>query len=217
MIAPLLLAPVLALLASAQEAPTPDEIHGYVDLMLVELAEGKVDLISEVMQLDDDQAMTFWNLYQEYEIELFQLGDRRLSLQEEFRGALQGDGLDDALATDIAARFFVLKRDRAELIESYHRTFTEQLSPIAAAQFVQLESRFNLVIDLLFAADTPLMSAPLDLDGSGAPVAGEFSREQEPGDESDADAPPEQRSLLMLCAVLALLSLGLLVAYVRKS
>ena len=211
MIAPLL----LALLPSAQDVPTSDEIHGYVDLMLVELAEGKVGLISDVMQLDDDQTMTFWNLYQDYEIELFRLGDRRLILLEEFRGSLQDGGLTDELASDIAARYFVLKKDRAELVERYHGILSEQLSPVVAAQFVQLENRFNLIIDLLFAAGTPLISEPLDLDGPDAPAAAEISRGPD-GVEEGAGEPPAQRGLLVLCGALALLSLGLLVALLGK-
>lgn len=192
----MILSLLLALVPGFQDVPTPDEIHDYVDLMLIELGEGKVDLITDVMQLDEDQGATFWNLYQEYEIELYQLGDRRLELLEEFREAVRGTGLTDELAGDIAARFFVLKKERAALIEKYHATLSAELSPITAAQFVQLESRFNMMIDLLFAADTPLIVVGEPLDRS----LPEGDLAESVDDTSAREIPPA----LWLCLALAL-------------
>jgi len=162
----------LCLLALPLLQEEPDPVHAYVDALRIELAEGKVGLISEVMHLDDDQAEIFWNLYQDYERELFALGDRRLELMEEFREALRAQALTDELATDLAGRFFALQADRQALIQTYFGLYSESLSPLAAAQFTQLESRFNTMIDLLFAVDTPLisaaaMSAPGDTTAAG--------------------------------------------------
>jgi len=207
---------LLVLLQGAQDVPTPDEIHGYVDRMLIELAEGKVGLINSVTQLDEDQGVAFWNLYQEYEIELYRLGDRRLALQEEFRAALREARLTDELADDIVARYLVFTKDRTALIERYHGLFSEQLSPITAAQFVQLESRFNVVIDLLISTDTPLINAPLPTEGAVLRAAGELALE--PG-ELDATVVGTERRFhpaLAPCLLLALYFAGAIVHDMRS-
>ena len=112
--------------------------------------------LNDVMKMSDKEAETFWPLYHEYEIELFEIGDRRLELIERFVAAHQGKGLDDSEAKAMASDWFKLSTDRIGLLKKYHDLIAQRLSPVRAILFAQIENRINMVIDIMIASELPL-------------------------------------------------------------
>ncbi len=141
-----------AALASSQEDP----VKAYIDAVRIELAEGKVGLFNETVGLSDEEAKVFWPLYQEYEIELFELGDRRLDLLDRFIAADGAEILDDSKATKMAAEWFEQETARLALLRKYHKLMGDRLSPLRAIQFVQTEHRIGMVVDIMIASELPL-------------------------------------------------------------
>ena len=141
-----------AALASSQEDP----VQAYIDTVRIELAEGKVRLIGETMRLSDEEAKVFWPLYQEYEIELFEIGDRRLELLERFVAAQQTKALEDLEAEKMVLDWFQKETDRLGLLKKYQRLIANKLSALRAIQFLQIEHRVNTVIDIMIASELPL-------------------------------------------------------------
>jgi hypothetical protein len=133
-----------------------DPVQAYVDAIRAELSYGKVNLINDVMKMSDKEAEIFWPLYHEYELELFEIGDRRLELMERFIAAHRGEGLDDSEAKAMAPDWFKLSTDRIGLFRKYHDVIAAKLSPVRAVQFVQIENRINMVIDIMIASELPL-------------------------------------------------------------
>jgi hypothetical protein len=134
-----------------------DPVQDYVATLRAELSSGKVNIINQIMKLKASEAKAFWPIYYEYEQELFDWGDQRLILIEEFVTAQQGDALNDAQAKIIADKWFKLQSDRLELLKKYHEQITQELSNVRAAQFVQIEYRMNTMIDLMIASELPLI------------------------------------------------------------
>src|SRR5215212_2127769 len=72
-----------AIVAAAKMEPAPSAriprdpvLDAYVGSMRADLSCGKVHIIGGVMNLGNDEAKVFWPIYQDYESELFELGDR---------------------------------------------------------------------------------------------------------------------------------------------
>lgn len=133
-----------------------DPVRDYIDAVRVELIDGKVSLISGVMKLSDEEAEVFWPIYYEYELELFDIGDRRVELIERFITAHQAKVLNDLEARKMAAEWFKQETDRLGLLKKYHELIANKLSLLHAIQFLQIEHRVNTVIDLMIASELPL-------------------------------------------------------------
>src|SRR3954447_19738950 len=90
--------------ATMPEAPSPearksDPVYKYIDAARADLSDGKAKLINQVMTLSTDESAKFWPIYNEYEDELFALGDQRVEMTRKFVTAQAKHSLDDASAT----------------------------------------------------------------------------------------------------------------------
>jgi hypothetical protein len=65
--------------------------------------------------------------------------------------------LSDAEASRLASEYFDFENKRLELLKRYHGLISERLSPVRAAQFTQIEHRVGTIVDLLIAAEFPLL------------------------------------------------------------
>ena len=91
------------------------------------------------------------------ETELAKLGDRRIKVLQDFSKSSKDGELSDAKAKDIIQKSFKLQEDRLALWKKYSQKIEKKLSPIRAAQFVQIEHAVALLIDLQVASEIPLV------------------------------------------------------------
>ncbi len=134
-----------------------DNIQAYVAGMRAEFRSGKVGVLNEVLDLTNEEAGVFWPIYQRFENELFAIGDRRLALIEDFAESSIQDTINDAFANRVTAAWFQLQDDYQSLLKSYVDEISRELSQLKAAQFLQLEHRFDTVADLIIATEIPLI------------------------------------------------------------
>jgi hypothetical protein len=134
-----------------------DPVRAYVDAMRDDLSHGKVDTITRMMHLSAAESAVFWPIYQDYETELFALGDQRVELIRQFIAWQQSEVPDANRASELADGYFHLEAARLDLTKKYHATIAKELSPLRAAQFTQVEHRAGTVIDLLIASQMPLI------------------------------------------------------------
>src|SRR5215207_1656158 len=97
-----------------------DPVRVYVDAMRDDLSRGKVDTITQVMNLSAAESKVFWPIYQDYETELFVLGDQRLELIRQFIAWQQSAAPDDKRASELADGYFRLEAARLDLTKKYH-------------------------------------------------------------------------------------------------
>src|SRR3954452_24356759 len=153
---------------AAAKAPR-DRVNAYVDLLRADLSDGKVAIINQVMKLSDEEARAFWPIYRDYEEELFENGDQRLTLIRQYVTALSADAMTDAKAKEMAAAWFAYQNQELEVLKKYHGLIEQKLSPVRAAQFAQIEHRFGLVVDLALASELPLV--PTQVKGTATATA----------------------------------------------
>ena len=160
---------ILITLALAPAAPPPqqtakppqrDALAAYVNALRADLSNGKVSTFNTVMRLSDDEAKIFWPIYKDYEDELFENGDRRVALIKEYATLSASKGITDDKARELLPKWFEFHEQQLNLLKKYQAIIQEKLSPIRAAQFVQIEHCFSLVVDLTIASELPLIETP---------------------------------------------------------
>ena len=139
------------------EARQSDPVYAYVDTLRDDLSQGKVRIINSTMRLTPEESKVFWPIYRDYEEELFELGDTRVELTRRFVNAQTMRALDNQAANSLADGWFKFESDRLALLQKYHKQIAQELSPVRAAQFTQIEHRVGTLVDLLIASDLPLV------------------------------------------------------------
>jgi hypothetical protein len=134
-------------------------IDAYVDAMRADLSDGKIQIIGSVMSLSNDEAKVFWPLYQEYESELFELGDQRVELIRRFAATQRAGKLEQREAAELVEGYFKFEQQRLDLLKKYQGAIATALSPTRAAQFTQIEHRVGTIVELSIAAEMPLIQA----------------------------------------------------------
>src|ERR1700751_2006207 len=91
----------------------------------------KVQIITEVMDLEEPSAAKFWPIYHQYDAELAKIGDEKVALIKDYADHYQT--LTDAKARELAAGVFDIESKRTELKKKYYDRFASALSPKIAA------------------------------------------------------------------------------------
>ena len=129
-------------------------IRAYIELLRTDVRKQKALIMGGVMQLDADQATTFWPVYKEFEVELSGIGDQILSLVKDY--VANYDNLTATVADQLANKLLNIELQRTELKIKYYRRFKEALDAVTAARFLQVENQLERLIDLQIAAKLPV-------------------------------------------------------------
>jgi vacuolar-type H+-ATPase subunit D/Vma8 len=123
----------------AQEA-IDDELKMIKDYLKSE----KRDLVKEYMKLDEAQSAKFWPLYDEFQSAKGKNGQDRIQIIKDYGS--QYPTMTNDQASSLVKR--TLSNDKAytKLQEKYFKKFSKAISPIKAAQFMQLEDYFRTMI-----------------------------------------------------------------------
>ncbi len=130
-------------------------IRSYIELMRADVRAQKVQIITAVMNLNDNDARVFWPIYREYDLEMSKLGDQKLALIQDY--AQNYLTMSNEKADQISKRVFQLDEARADLRKKYYEKFKKALSPVLAARFSQVENQIQLILDLQIESGLPII------------------------------------------------------------
>jgi len=151
----------------AASAQTPDTTQGadrsidagnlraFIELARSDLKTEKTLIIAQNIQFTDNEAVEFWPLHTQYNVELNKLLDERLFLLNEYVGIYKT--MTDKQATDLANKVFALEDKRTKLKRTWFKKFSKVVPAKKAAQFFQIENQINAALDLQLAAALPLI------------------------------------------------------------
>jgi hypothetical protein len=142
--------------AVAQDAQTKALLEKYRS----DFNAAKKETINEVMKLSDAEAQKFWPIYQEYESKLNAFSDKRLKFANDFTIAQSATTFDPDQAKDLTKRWLKMQHERISLWESYAGKISRAVSPVRAAQFLQIENEIATIVDLNVMSETPLVGQP---------------------------------------------------------
>ncbi len=108
------------------------------------LKSEKKDLVKEYMKLDEAQSAKFWPLYDEFQGARSSLSQERLKIINDY--ATQFPGMNDDQASSLVKRIFKNDKAYTKLQEKYFKKFSKTVSPLKAAQYLQLEEYFRTMI-----------------------------------------------------------------------
>jgi hypothetical protein len=140
--------------AAAPAAPNNQNIDAYIKLLRKDVRSQKSAIMSEVMQLDPDEAAKFWPIYRDYDAELAKVNDLRIANIKEYADSYKQ--LTDAKADELIHNAMAYQKQRSELLAKYYERMKQELSAVTAARFVQVEYQLLLVIDLQIDSALPL-------------------------------------------------------------
>ena len=149
-----------SLLASpvAGQQPTEEEINQYIELVRMDVRQGRAELVGQTMQLSAGQAAKFWPIYEQYEQAFTALGNTQVQIILDYASSFES--MTDQTASRLAGRLLDLLDQRQSLLREYHGKFESALGGAVAARFVQVERRIETLLDLQLAADIPLLEPP---------------------------------------------------------
>jgi len=107
--------------------------------------ERRDSAVNTLIELTDEQKKSFRPIQKEYDKEMKQLGKEERVLLREFAEIY--DRLDAGTAEDIGERFFELQRQGLGIQEKYLKRISDEISPVVAVLFIQLQRRFEAEID----------------------------------------------------------------------
>ena len=143
--------------AQKSEPPTSGStgIEQDVQLLRSDIRSAKKQIIAENMKLTDAQAEKFWPVYDAYTQETTKLGDATYALVKEY--AQDYENMTDAQADGLVEKMATLDVQTATLRQEWIPKFRKVLTGKQTALFFQLDRRINLLLDLQFAANIPLV------------------------------------------------------------
>jgi hypothetical protein len=132
-------------------------IRAYIELLRTDLKAGKSQIMGEVMQLDTDQATKFWPIYKDFETEYSLLGDQVVAAVKKY--AEEFDKMTDATADELGQQILSIEQQRNALKKKYYDRVKQDLGPIVAMRFLQVENQLERIVDLQIAAGLPIVEA----------------------------------------------------------
>jgi hypothetical protein len=131
--------------------------HAYAMLLRADLKTQRKEIITELMQFDDEDAAKFWPLFQEYDGALTKIGDGRLALIVEYARNYQN--LTNDQADTLMSKAFELEAQRAELKKKYFDKMKAAVSATQAMRFFLIENQIQHIIDLQISSGLPVAQA----------------------------------------------------------
>jgi hypothetical protein len=153
---------VVCLCASGDE---PEPTLVYDPAAIVEIVKGarqdlapvKEKIIKETMLLSEAEATKFWPIYKAYEKESLAAADEAVGAVKRALEARQAGEFKDPAARQILDAYFEYEGKRLAILRKACEQVSTELSPLRAAQFVQIEHRVRIAIDTHLAAGMPLL------------------------------------------------------------
>ena len=148
-----------AVLAGEQATTeSSEDVREILEMLRSDDNSTKIRTLNQVLKLGPEEAEKFWPVYKEYEKDLATLNEQKLSLLKDFFKNHQSGTLNNASSSQLAEKWLKLAEDRIALWRKYHGKIAQAVSPIRAAQFLQVEHQISLFIDINIAAEAPLIS-----------------------------------------------------------
>jgi hypothetical protein len=136
---------------------TADDARAQLEVLRSDFNTTKIYTLNQVMKLTAAEADKFWPIYRNYEKELAAVGDRKLALIREFFTHHLNGTLTDQNSKEMAVQWLQNSQDRLDLWKKYHQQISDAVSPIRAAQFLQVENQMAIFVDLNIASEMPVV------------------------------------------------------------
>jgi hypothetical protein len=134
-----------------------------VSILLSAIRANRKALVAINLQLTDEESAKFWPVYDRYQKEINELGDRLVSLIGDYTASFSDMTNDKAMK--IVDDYLTIDADRVKVKRSYVEEFARILPGRKVARFYQIENKMDAVLRFDLASTIPVID-----DASGAPA-----------------------------------------------
>jgi len=131
------------------------DIDAYIELLRSDVRTAKVAIITKAMQFTKEESSAFWPVQRNYELELSEILDERVSLIKDY--AQNFFSVTDEKAEELVNKSLKLEAKRIKLKKKYFKKLKKVIPSTKAAGFLQLESQIERMIDLQISSQLPLI------------------------------------------------------------
>ena len=156
-----LLAVPLLVLVAAPPIYAGESDEATLEILLGTLRSNRKALVAVNLALTDDEARSFWPVYDRYEEDLAAIQDRLLAVIREY--AANRTSMSDEEAEQLVGEYLRVEREHAALREAYLKPISEALPGVKVMRFYQIENKIMAILRYDLAATIPVVpeeSAP---------------------------------------------------------
>ncbi len=132
-------------------AQSTDDINLIQSLWGIE----KKAIVEEYMDLAPEQESAFWAEYETYETARKELGKQRINIISEYVGSFED--LTDEKASELMNKAIANNIAIQKLAKKTFKKMSKSVSPVKAAQFIQLENYFITSIQMYLQENLPFI------------------------------------------------------------
>lgn len=147
-----LLTGILCLFVTASFAQSETD---YLEYSRSVLNAEKKALVSEALQLSDQQSEVFWPLYNELNSKLYEIEGRNYKIILDY--ADNYEKMTDEKAEELWKSFRKNEMERQKLIDSYFNKFKAKLPAGLVVRYFQVENKIDLMVDASISLEIPLI------------------------------------------------------------
>ena len=141
--------------ASAQEKPKITDQD--IELLRRDLRAQKKQLVAANLSLTSEQSTKFWPVYDQYIAEQTKIHDQKYAVIKEF--ATSWGTITDAQAEDLTQRALAVDAQVTQLRIKYMPNFLKVLPGKQVATFFQIDRRLQMMVDLQWMSQLPLVQS----------------------------------------------------------
>ena len=130
-------------------------IDDYLEVTREVLKTEKKAAVAEAMQLSETESGPFWELYNEYNAELYKVHTERVNIIKDF--AANYETITDVKADELLNRMLSYQTKLLSLNKSYYKKFKKVLPAGKVARYFQIENKIESLINAQLAEEIPLV------------------------------------------------------------
>lgn len=138
--------------AIAADAPKAQTEQG---ILLETIRANKKAFVAVNLQLSEEEAKSFWPLYDKYQAEISAIGDREVAIVEDYTANYKD--LSNDKATQLMESYLAAQGDRVKVRSSYLPEFAKILPGRTVARFYQIENKMDAVVRYDLARSIPVI------------------------------------------------------------
>ncbi len=129
--------------------------NDYLELTREVLKTEKKAAIADIMQLTEAESQPFWNLYNEYQGELYKVNNKLVAIIKDY--ASNFENLSDEKADELWSGTMDYKQELLKLQKIYYAKFKKILPIGKAAKYFQAENKIESLVNVELAIEIPML------------------------------------------------------------
>jgi hypothetical protein len=145
---------LLGLVSLAQDQATDQSEDDAIKVVRNTLKADRQAVLTQSLQLTDQESKEFWPIYQQYRTDMDKVGDDMVKMVKEYASLYPN--IPDDRAKDMLKELTSMQEKKLTTRTSFLRKSGRVLSPSKNLRLAQLENRMDLLVALKLASNIPL-------------------------------------------------------------